>query len=187
MISLLLRILIIFVLWWAALWFALPADWLQGGPLSLALLHLLPPLSLIGAWKLFKRIRVWFAARMERRAAEKEAAEHKSQQDAAQSTQQKTLAYRQAYLECRGVWAAVLKTPDWHDGKPERVSFIKQDAKTLRGIGRANASISSLQQVFATAWAQCETGARRVVNGTDHAGLIQGYAVIFEEILEASK
>ena len=158
MISILLRFLLIFALWWAALWFALPADWLQGVPLSLVLVHLAPPLSIAGAWMLFKRAWAWRAGRAEQVAASKEAAEHKNKQDAAQTAQQKTLAYRRAFLECRGVWAAVLETPDWHEeGKPEQVLFIEQEAKDLRGIGRASASILSLQQVFAAAWAQCET------------------------------
>ena len=139
-----LRIFLLCALWWAALWFFLPVEWLQGSLLSFAALHAVPPLSIEVAWRLFKRAR----ARMERSAA-------KETGDATQAAQKKTLAHRRVYLECRGVWASVLKTPDWHDGEPEQVLLVEEDAKTLRETGRAGALAQSLEQVFVAAWEQC--------------------------------
>ena len=181
MISIVLRILLLFILWWAALWLALPVEWLQGGLFSFALLHLLPPLSVIGVWNLFKRARVWYAARMERIAAGKEATEHKNQQDAAQSAQQKTQAHRQSYIECRAVWAAVLKTPTWHDGKPERVRFIEQNAKAL------DADLySSLEQVLAELWARCPACAYLPVILADDPDQAEWIERIWSQIAAAS-
>jgi hypothetical protein len=160
-----LRILLLLALWGIALWFVLPVEWLQGSLFSLVALHAVPPLSIEAAWRLFKRVR--------RSAAEKEAGEHKSQQEAAQ---QEALAQRQAYLECRGVWAAVLETPDWHDDESEQVLFIEEDAKALREAGRADASLLSLEQVFAAAWEQCKICAWLpvilVADDSEHSGWI---------------
>ena len=139
-----LRILLIFILWWAALWFVLPADWLQTGPLSLVALHVVPPLLVSAAWSLFKRARVWHATRAEKAAADKEAAH------------QQELDRNRAHVECCGIGMALSKSPDWMDEYAPQCVLIKENNLDIRKAGREAALIASLEQVFLAAFGQCE-------------------------------
>ena len=148
-----LRILFLFIFWWAALWFALPADWLQGVPLSLVTVHIAPPSLMVAAWLLFKRVRVWYTARVERLAAGKTAAERAGQQKTALDAHREELNRRRAHVECRGIFAALSKSPDWMKAT-KCCTFIKKDAREIWEIGLEAALAASLKIVFESAFVQ---------------------------------
>ena len=145
MIFALLRILLVFVLWWVALWFVLPTDWLQGGLLSLVAVPIAPPLMALAAWKLIKRAWAWRAARAKTAAAEKAAAENKSREEAIQAAQQEELDRRRAHVECRGVWAVLSKMPDWMHEEIESSLILR---------GNDESPMSLLRQVLGAAFEQ---------------------------------
>ena len=157
MIFTLLRVLFIFVLWWALLWFVLPVHWLEGGLFSLVALHVAPPPLAVAAWRLFKRLRVWYALRVGKHAAQKTAAENESQQETAQAAHRETLVRRRVHVECRGVWMALSKMPDWM--RKSTYPLIREDAEKIRESESADALAASLEQVFEAAFKQCEATA----------------------------
>lgn len=143
-------------LWWALVWYVLPIDLRQLSVPSLVLLHLAPPLILTTAWSVFKRIRASRAAKAAEAAAAAQAAEQQSKLSAAKAAHEAELARRQTHVECRAVWAAVPKLPEWHDGEPAQCLLLEQDIEGLPGAGREAALAPSLQQVFEAALLQSE-------------------------------
>jgi hypothetical protein len=149
-----LRVLLVFVLWWALLWFVLPVDWSREGPLSLVFQHVAPPLLVMVMWWLFKRLRVWYALRAEQIAAQRMAAEDEGQQKAAQAAHREGLLARRAHVECRGVWMALSRPPDWM--RKGAFPFIREDAERIRESERVDALAASLERVLGAAFRQCE-------------------------------
>jgi len=140
-----LRLTLLAALWWAALWFVLPVEWLQGTTASFALVHLAPPVLVEAGW------RVW--AKM--RGAAMGATKKQAEQEAARAAHQKKLEIRHAHVECRGGWAVVPKVPDWHGGDSAQLALMGQDTESEADT----ALLSPLREVLfrallceATAW-----------------------------------
>lgn len=185
MIFTLLRILFIFVLWWTLLWFVLPVHWLEGGPLSLVALHVAPPLLVVAAWGLFKRLRAGLAARAEMLATRKMVAESESQQEAARAARREESIRRRVHVECRGVWMALSKTPDWM--RKGAYPFIREEVEKIRESERADALVASLEQVLGAAFRQCEAMAwlpvRLAHDGTE---AVDQVGMAWKQAVEAS-
>jgi membrane protein implicated in regulation of membrane protease activity len=141
----LLGILFLFVLWWAALWFVLPADWLQGAWASFVTIHIAPPFSVIliwMTWKLFK--------------ASREKTQKTAEEDALLIANQEELAYARAHVECRGLWVVLSKAPDWMREAVKYCTFLEEEIDELQGNGRETALTASLEQLFEVAFRQNE-------------------------------
>ena len=157
MISILLRLLLLFTLWWAVLWLALPIDWLRGGLPSFMAWHLAPPLLGVAAWKLSRRGWTWHVARTQKAEAEKKCAEQAQQQGIEEAAYQEKLARRRAHIECRGAWVTLAKVPVWaEENSAEYYSVFEEDVGEVQKTGRAAALSASLEQVFGAALGRSE-------------------------------
>jgi len=125
------------VLWWAALWLALPVEWLQSEPPAFVLLHIAPPVLALAAGWAGKWAWGWRKTRANRLADERKAAGKRATQDAAYASHLVELARLRAHLECRGVWQEL-------------------PLEVARGIGGESVLLSLLQRVFSRALSQCE-------------------------------
>ncbi|MDR3212522.1 MAG: hypothetical protein LBT71_01170 [Azoarcus sp.] len=143
------------VLWWAALWFALPVDLSRQSPGVLLIWHGGPPLAAVTLWWLFGRVSAWRADRQEKAAQKARKAARETAREAGGQAHRQALAHRCACVECRAVWVAVPGIPRWYKDKPAG-TLLKQDAEKVRGAGREAALFASLQQVFKAALQQCK-------------------------------
>ncbi|GAA5787042.1 hypothetical protein [Chitiniphilus shinanonensis] len=138
--------------WWALVWFVLPFDLRQMSVPALTLLHVAPPVLLMGAWSAWKHYRAKRAAAAAQAALDAQAAEQAAKIDAARSAHEAELARRRAYVECRGVWvASTTPPPDWFDGQPTHCAFLEQPAEETAGVGREHALRQSLREVLTLA------------------------------------
>jgi hypothetical protein len=159
---------ILAILWWGALWLALPIGWLQGTMPSFVAIHIGPPLLPLALWWSGRRAWGWRAKRAENRAEEAEKAEDQAALEAAQAAHQKDQALRRVHVDCRAVWAAVAQVPDWFADGANQCVVLEQDPETLPRAGRGAALIASLKQVFSAAFVQCEAAVwLPVVLGSD--------------------
>ncbi|MCL1860399.1 MAG: hypothetical protein FWG52_02540, partial [Proteobacteria bacterium] len=125
------------VLWWTALWLALPVEWLQSEPPAFVLLHIAPPVLALAAGWAGKRAWSWHKTRAKRLADERKAAGKQATQDAAYVSHLADLARLRTHLECRGVWQEL-------------------PLEVARRIGGESVLLSLLQRVFSKALSQCE-------------------------------
>lgn len=146
-------------LWWAAIWLALPIDWLQVTLPSLAVLHIAPPVTLVAAWWAGKRAWVWHKARTQKRVAAAETAKQTAKEATDKAAQQKTLAQRRAHAQCRAVWAEFACLPEWAKAGAEQCVLLEQPPKKITGTGSEAALNTSLAQVFEAAFQQCNATA----------------------------
>ncbi|WP_255992271.1 hypothetical protein [Chitinolyticbacter albus] len=163
-------------LWWALVWYVLPIDLRQLSVPSLVLLHIGPPLLFSAAWSVFKRVRTSRAAKAAEAAAAAQAAEQQAKVDAAKAAHEAELKRRRTHVECRAVWSAMPKVPDWHEGDPAQCLMLEQDQAEVAGVGREAALAPSLQQVFEAALLQSEAVAWlpiHVLPGRDLDGVTQ--------------
>ena len=149
-----LSIALLTVLWWAAIWLALPVDWLQGSLLSLAGLHAGSPALLVAAWWAGKRAWGWQKARVEKRVKAAETANSEAQFADGKATHEAKLNHRRAYLQCRAVWAEFTQIPEWATAWANQCVLLEQIPKTIEGIGRKAALSASLERVFEAAFQQ---------------------------------
>jgi transposase InsO family protein len=77
-------------------------------------------------------------------------------QEAAKTGHQKTQEQLRTFVECRAVWAALTNIPQWAKAGAKQCTLLEQTPDTLQGTGRESAIPPSLQQVFKTAFKQCE-------------------------------
>ena len=157
MIFRLLLFAILVVLWWGALWFALPG-WLQGSMPSLVGVHVGPPLLLVTVWWTGKRAWAWRVERVKKRAKETEVAEKKATQEAAKAAHLQAQEQLRVPVECRAITAAVLKVPevpDWFEEGAAGCALAELTPEVLQGRGYEDALISSLDQVFEITFSQC--------------------------------
>ena len=141
----LLSILLLFALWWVALWFVLPADWLQGTWASFVAIHVVPPSSVVLAWTLFKTTR---------KKAQQTAAE--GEQEALLIAHQEKLAHARAHVECRSLWVALSKAPIWMHEAVKHCTLLEEEIDELQGNERETALTASLEQLFEIAFRQNE-------------------------------
>ena len=149
-------IAILAVLWWAALWLVLPIGWLHGTLPSFIAVHIAPPLLPVAAWWAGKRAWAWHKTRVKERSEKMVAAEKEAAHEAAKAAHLEDMEHRHAHVECRAVWAEFAPMPDWAKDGAKQCTLLAQTPKTIQGTGRKAALISSLQRVFAAAFAQCE-------------------------------
>jgi hypothetical protein len=149
-------LVILVALWWGALWLALPVGWLQGTMASFIAIHIGPPLLALSAWWGGKWTWTWRKDKVEKRAKDAKEAEKEAAIQAAKAAHQEKLALRRVHVECRAVWAVVADPPHWFVDGAKQCILDEQDPKTLQEFGHKAALISSLKQVFAAAFAQCE-------------------------------
>jgi len=152
----LLLFVIFAAVWWVALWFALPFSWLQGTLPSLVAIHAAPPLMAVLVWWGGKRGWAWHKVKTKERADKAEPNMKAAAEEVAKSAHQEALKQRHAHLECRAVWANVVKAPDWFAEGVEQCLLQEQKPETLQKLRTGAALTASLQQVFATAFVQCE-------------------------------
>ncbi|MDR3212514.1 MAG: hypothetical protein LBT71_01130 [Azoarcus sp.] len=145
------------LLWWAALWFALPigVDLFQLSPGALLMWHGAPPLTAAALWWVSRRVWARRTDRRKKAAEETRKEEQEKTREAARQAHQQKLAQRCACVECRAVWVAVPDIPEWYKGFPACV-LLQQDAEQVRGAGRETALSASLEQVFREALQQYE-------------------------------
>lgn len=108
--------------WWLLLWWGLPIQWQKMNPSPLLFLHVLPPLLLGVAWKVWQRVREKRLADSRAQAEATAEAERKAQQDAARAQHLAMLAERQRTAQCRGVWVRALPVqnePAWLGESPQ--------------------------------------------------------------------
>lgn len=144
------------VAWCGAVWFALPIDLTLLDPARFVLLHLAPPVVVVLSGVISSRARRWNVERRKKAREEASAAREQARKAADEAERETELARRRAFFDCRAVWLAVPRAPDWFvDGMPQ-CSVLEQDADALRRQGREAALSSSLREVFEAALSQCE-------------------------------
>jgi hypothetical protein len=157
MISIFLRLLLIFGLWWVVLWLVLPVEWLQGGLPSFIAWHLVPPLLGVAAWKLSRRGWAWHVARTQKAHIDRKSAEQARQQKIEQAARQEKLMRRRAHIECRGAWVTLSKIPDWaKENYAEYYDVFEENIDEIKKAGRAAALSASLEQVLGAALGRSE-------------------------------
>jgi membrane protein implicated in regulation of membrane protease activity len=144
----LLCILFLFALWWAALWFVLPVDWLQGTQASFVAIHVAPPSSVILTWM------IWKLFKSSRKKAQRTTAE--GEQEALRIANQEERALARAHVECRGLWVALSKAPDWMREAVKHCTFLEEETDELQGNDLEVALTASLEQLFEVAFRQNE-------------------------------
>ena len=142
--------------WWALLWLVLPTEWLLGTLPSLVSVHVMPPLLAVTAWWTGKQAWNWRKVKAKERAKKIEAAEKEAAREVAKAAHREKSQQYRAFVECRAVWAALINLPKWAAAGTDLCVLLKQSPKTIQGSGSDVALISSLQQVFAAAFEQCE-------------------------------
>jgi hypothetical protein len=146
----LLRLIFLFAAWWAALWFVLPFDLdAQTVPelVSLVSWHLAPPLLVVVAWSLFKRVRVWRANKKAKAQEDADKAAKEAELAEARATRERELELRRVHVECRGAWVSVPDVPPWNESDAQ-CSFLEEDTDNVYGAGRAAALTAAAQGVF---------------------------------------
>jgi hypothetical protein len=176
----LLRLVVVVVVWWAALWFALPVDLQQLSVPELVSWHLGPPLLAVAVWSLFKRFRAWSADDKIRAEEAAREAEQQAKLDADKAASEAELAQRRAHVECRGAWIFTLKMPEWY--KFVSQCFLEgEDAgrvckagwdEALAATGR-RVFESVLQQSAALAWLPVYTVPGRNLDSSLQMALLQ--------------
>jgi hypothetical protein len=142
-------------LWWAALWLALPAGWLQGGAASFASIHLAPPFLAVAAVWAGKRAWGWRKAAVKERAEKKAAADGAAAREASDAAHLAGLARLRAHLECRGAWALAPRVPKRLKGGMPQCEWLEASPEGIKE-GRADAApASSLREIFSGALSQC--------------------------------
>ncbi|TJZ66842.1 hypothetical protein [Chitiniphilus eburneus] len=139
-------------IWWALVWFVLPVDLRQLSVPSLTLLHVAPPVLLMGAWSAWKSYRAKRAAALAQAAIDAQAAENAARISAARDTHEAELRRRRAYVDCRGVWvSSTTPPPGWFEGQPAPCAFLEHPAEETLGVGRETALRQSLHEVLSLA------------------------------------
>ena len=155
----LLLIVFLTALWWAAIWFALPVEWLQVSMPSLAGLHAGPPALLVTAWWAGKRAWGWQKARTENQAKATETVENEAKLMAGKTAHKIALAQRRTHLHCRAVLAEFARMPEWATSGAKQCALLELSPKSLVGVGREAALRGSLERVFKAAFQQCPASA----------------------------
>jgi hypothetical protein len=180
------------LLWGLAVWFVLPVDRVGGlsSLPSLALLHLGPPVSVMAAWFVGKWGLAWRTRRKADRVAQSAAQEEQARREAERTEREAALRQRRAYLECRGIFLALARVPEWlNDGLAQGRWFVRE-AEVSRGTGGEAALAGDLSQVFkamfrqsaAFAWLPVHVVSRRE---SIHEAQLEGVRSIWREAAAA--
>ena len=154
-----LSFILLTALWWAALWLALPVEWLQGSLASLAGLHAGPPALVAATWWAGKRAWNWRKNRAEKRAKAAETAKTEANLAAEKAAHEEKQSKRRAYLHCRAVWAELTNAPTWVEACTDQCVLFEQLPQNIQGKGSSAVLTASLEQVFEAAFQQCHATA----------------------------
>jgi len=137
-------------IWWAVVWYVLPVDLRSMSVPTLVMMHIGPPLVVMSAWSMIRRLRSHLHFKREKKAEAAKVAAAKAEDEAARAAHQAELDRRRAHVDCRGAWMVVPEAPEWYEGGPAQCLVLEQGEEEIE---------ASLQQVLEVAFMQSEGAA----------------------------